>query len=244
MLANSLRVVVGIVALGLSLLSQSAVASVWGTSAVGELTGSRSSAAGGGFVGYEAWDNGVFDISWNITALAGNLWQFVYTVDVTAPKRSKDVSHFILEVTQIPNGGFIIEEGSSAPLEGPKTWTHMGNIALPNAFYDVKFNYGDSLVTYTLITPQAPVYGVFGAKDGKDGGDDFYAYCSALAFSDFKTSTSLTINDFIVRPNGLPTDNGGVNGGGGSGQPIPAPAAVSARLVMLAGFLIRRRMVR
>lgn len=201
--------------------------SLWGTDASAYLTGSRSSPPADGVYATGGWDDGGFTISWDVNQLNG-LWEYEYTLD------AKAVSHFNLEVT--PGVPFTAYEGTSEPLEGPKTFEvgDPGEPGLPNDFYGVKFDYGgEDGATYTLVTDREPVWGVFYAKDGKVGGEDVYAYANALNFSDYRTNGDLSITDFIVRPD---ADDGAIGV-----IPEPATAAVWTGLLVAGGAVWRRR---
>jgi len=165
-----------------------------------------------------AWADSAFGISWNISQDVSGNWTYEYTFTNSAPA----VSHFILEVTQDDNPFNIYE--ISGTYDGPDTWAEStSNPGLPNAFYGIKFE--DGLTTYTIVTDRAPVYGVFYAKGGRDGG----AWSDALNFPDYKTNGDLTKTDFIVRPNG---------------NPVPIPAAawlLGSGILGLAGIRLRSR---
>jgi hypothetical protein len=198
--------------------SVSDAAAVWGSDALDSLTGSRSSSTGGGVTGTLDWDDGGFAIDWDISE-SGGLWTYTYTVSVTdGPGQVKDVSHFLLEVTD-DDQPFYILDGSSVPNEGPEVYsgTQSGNPLMPNPLYGVKFDFGseDGTVVYTIVTDRSPVWGVFYAKDGQTGGADVVAYADALAFADYMTNTTLGTGSFIVRPNGA----------GSTPDPVPLPAA-------------------
>jgi hypothetical protein len=174
---------------------------IWGSSGLGELTGSRNSGTDGGVYATKSWANGGFNISWDISFDDDtDLWTYQY--HVTVPR--KEVSHWLLEVTQ--DSDSVLIDGSSSEAVAPTTYTSTSNgnsnPLLPNPIYGVKFDYGDLDEVYTLVTDRAPVYGVFYAKDGKDGGQDVVAWSTALSSADYKTNESLTATSFIVRPNG------------------------------------------
>ena len=193
---------------------------IWGSDASGELTGGRTSYDtpntddnSGGVDATQQWDNGGFTIDWVIEQGANDLWTYTYTVT----GETKGLSHFILEVTE-DNNPFNIYGGTSTPYEGPEVWSssdidessNPSNPLMPNPIYGVKFDFGSTMVTYTMITDRAPVYGVFYTKDGINKDDDnisfdVVAWSNALNFSDYKTNEEdLSITDFIVRPDGVP----------------------------------------
>lgn len=199
---------------------------VWGSAAT-ELQGSRSSAAGGGVTAMDGWRDGNLTLSWDISrdALSG-LWTYTYTLAT----KQKDPSHFILETTQ-SDSAFSILDGSSANILGPKTWSVSGsNPEMPNEIFGIKFDFGGSPVTYTLVTDRAPVYGVFYTKDGKSGGEWAVAWSNALNYADYRTRLDLTSQDFIVRPDG-------------EAQPsaVPLPAAFWPFASGIAGLVALRR---
>lgn len=176
---------------------------IWGSDAISELAGSRTSPATSGIDATGPWDGGDFTVAWDISPYDG-YWQYDYTI-TSSGSDPKAISHFILEVTQ--DVEFYIHPESDT-VDGPQVWTLApGNPDMPNDIYGIKFDFGDNPVTYTLITDRDPVYGVFYAKDGKFGDpgakEDVVAWSNALNFNDYKTNELLTITDFIVRPNGV-----------------------------------------
>jgi hypothetical protein len=216
-------------------------AAIWGSSGEDELVGSRDTSATGGATGTKDWADGGFNIAWDISFDEDTeLWTYIY--HVTANR--KEVSHLLLEVTE-GDGGVLIDEGSSnvvAPTTYTATSNGNSNPLMPNPLYGVKFDYGDLDEVYTIVTDRAPVYGVFYAKDGKSGGIDVVAYANALKESDYKTDEALTINDFIVRPNGK---HGPDPDPGGDPDPptnaVPEPMTASLAAVAAASLLLATR---
>jgi hypothetical protein len=204
------------------LLAAPASASIiWGTDASGELIGSRDSiiTPSGGITATDGWAGGNFELSWVITPVNSH-WEYVYTVSTA----QKEISHFILEVTE--DGNPFNTFGDTDAFEGPKTWSEgSGNPDMPNDIYGIKFDFGGSPVTYTIVTDREPVYGVFYAKDGRDDGDEVVAWSNALVSLTYRTDTGFSTNDFIVRPD--------------SGSVVPVPGAVwllGSGLIGLAGI--------
>jgi hypothetical protein len=203
---------------------QTAQSAIWGTPVTDPALWNDSRSSGNGITGTGDWTSG-FNLSWQISKNSG-VWTYEYTVSTD----NKDISHFILEVTD-DEYGFSILNGSSSGIdsEAPKTYeSGGGNPGMPNPFYGIKFDFGAAggAITYTLVTDRSPVYGVFYAKDGKTGGVDNIAHSNALSYSDFRTNDGLVALDFIVRPNGAP---------------VPVPGAVWLLGSGIAGLICLRR---
>ena len=170
---------------------------IWDSDASGELTGNRSSSTASGVDATFDWDNGGFIIKWDIVEVDTGLWKYTYTVT----GETKGLSHLILEVTEDDDP--FTTYGGTLPYEGPDNWSESSsNPLMPNTIHGVKFDFGDTKVTYSMTTDRAPVYGVFYTKDGVDDAtkEDVVAWSSALNESDYKTNVGLTSTDFIVRP--------------------------------------------
>ncbi len=199
-------------------------APIWNTDASGELTGSRTSPISEGIEATESWDNGGFVLSWNITENNDGSWTYQYTVDVGR----KDVSHFILEISD--SDTFNIYDGTDTGIEfPPREWAAGGsNPNMPNPIYGIKFDFGGPTAIYTIVTDRAPVYGAFYAKGGVDGDShaNVTAWNNALNYSDYKTNESFTITDFIVRPDSVA---------------VPVPAAFFLLCTGLTGLICTRK---
>lgn len=238
---------------------------IWGTDADpdmnGMVDGTRSTNLGGGLDGTGSWGDGGFSVTWDVD-FADGLWTYKY--DVTA--FNKGISHFLLEVTDDGDDVFIAD--GSGPFEKsgdetPKTFDEndpgKSNPGLQGDIFAVKLGAGvdpgegnnpnPSVTTYTIITDRAPVYGVGYWKDGTDNMNtvDVYAFSTAMNSDDYRTDDNLSINDFIVRPNGASTDGktddgdpDGKDGGPGPGAGMPEPATAMLAL-MAAPLLMRRR---
>ena len=179
---------------------------IWGSDAIGAALQENltSPAATSGVDATQQWYNGGFNIAWDITQCADDLWTYTYSVTGD----TKGLFHFILEVT---------EDGEDFNI------------------YGVKFDFGDTMLTYTMVTDRAPVYGVVYTKDGTEAREDVVAWSNALNYSDYKTNeVELAIIDFIVRPDGLNSGGSGI----GSGDSISEPVTMSFLSIGLIGFAV------
>ena len=168
-----------------------------------DLSGTRTSFEGNGIDASASWADGGLTISWEIIKNSDGTWTYVY--ELTALK--KDISHFILEITDDGNA-FNLLEGSDETFGKPATYSSddPSNPLMPNSIYGIKSDAEGLGLTYTIVTDRAPVYGIFYAKDGVDndaGSKEWVAaWSSALNDENYKKNANLTTIDFIVRPNG------------------------------------------
>jgi len=199
----------------LLIAASTSYAGLWGESAAtSDLSDGRSLLGGqynppfseGGLAGYWPSD---FTIQWDITRdLANAVWTYEYTLYANC----KDVSHFLLELTQGDGFGDILNpriqfgDGGWEPLsvEGPRTWDGQNGNSSPGwpdgqSMYGIKFDTGGGIVSYAFETSRDPVWGNFYVKSGKHEGDWVYAYNKGFSKKDFDSDDKL---DFIVRPNG------------------------------------------
>ncbi len=177
---------------------------IYDTSAIGELTGSRS--VGTGITADGIYGTG-FTLSWNIADLGAGTWQYTYTASGYSG-RGAGLSHLIIDLSDdcyqpgdagcvtnaLLNGGSIVGEIQDYSSTGQGN----SNPNLPNNIIGVKFNLGesnDSPQVFSFESNRAPVYGDFYAKAGK--GD---AYNSGNA-----NHGSAAVMDFVARPDGSPS---------------------------------------
>ena len=203
-----LRILVGLVCA----TSLAMGTSVYGTSALGELTGSRDSTSG------EVTTAAIFStpiaVSWEITQNNG-IYHYMYTI--TGPTGSGlGVSHFALNlsddcvsggtcVTNAIVNGFSVESGLTY---GPNTSSN-GDTNFPGSFYGVRFFPAQPTQLAIVVqfdSDHAPVYGDFYLKLGQGGppasanGDSAWNNGSNPV-----SNTSGLITDYIPRPDGAST---------------------------------------
>jgi hypothetical protein len=222
----------------LFILTSRSFAGIWGESvSISDLSDGRSfynaqydpPYSEGGLHGY--WPS-VFTIQWDISQDPESL---IWTYEYTLFSARKDISHFILELTE---GDSFADSswGDGAAEWGVWDGSHgQSDPGWPEGayFYGMKFDYGGRYVTYTLETTRDPVWGNFYVKSGKHHGDNVYAYNSGL--EEFTIDSEGMIHftsdnklDFIVRPDG------------GAPPVVPEPASSLLFLTGSAIFAYRR----
>ena len=135
-------------------------------------TGSRSIGNGitasGGWDGIE--DHG-FQINWEIS-YDSNSKKYTYTYTFSGKSGtvlSKDLSHWILEVTNPSDASDFTINTLEYPAfsEGPAEFTsNQGNPGMQGNIYGIKWE--TNQLTFSFDTAKRPVWGDFYAKDGKD----------------------------------------------------------------------------
>lgn len=237
---------VKLIALRLAWLHLMAMASfgaiVYDTTAVAELTGSRTNLVGGGVdtVQFNNTATDHFTISWTITNPSAGSWHYSYTIAGT-PNGSGGVglSHFILDTSDscinLTSGTFTdpncvtnatISGGATVSLVPGSYGPGSANPNFPTGadIIGVKFNVvgGPALpVTIAFDSDRPPVYGDFYMKVANTK----TAYNNGLGLE----STSTLLTDFIARPD--------------TGNPEPGTALLAlggAAMLGLAKFLRAR----
>ena len=206
------------IALRFALLPAMAVASfgavVYDTTAVAELTGSRTNLTGGGVdtVQFNNSASNHFTVSWVITNPVAGTWLYSYTFTGTATTGGQGLSHFILDTSDTCIN---VAAGTLADpncVTNP-TWTispskYTASSSNPNfpagaSITGVKFNVvgGPALpVTITFNSDRAPVYGDFYVKVA----NSTTAYNHGLG----NEGTSTLASDFIAMPGELTPEPG------------------------------------
>ncbi len=205
--------------LGFALLHVMAMTSfgaiVYDTTAVAEMTGSRTNLVGGGVdtVQFNNTTGNDFTISWVITNPVAGTWHYSYTVSGTAITGGQGLSHLILDTS---NTCINVAAGT---LADPKCITNNAitvspadyisgapsdpNFPVGASIIGVKFNVvgGPALpVTITFDSDRAPVYGDFYAKVA----NSTTAYNNGLG----NETTSTLLTDFIAMPGDLTPEPG------------------------------------
>jgi len=187
-----------------------AYATAFGTSAAGELTGSRAEptqiVVGGSYIGAPT-----LVVSWDIDFnIVGGYWEYEYTfTDSGAPA----ISHFIMSLSPDCTGynGCVNNlTGDYEDVEFGTFGPHSSNPGFPvgQSIFGFKVDLDDvdeDEFTITFTSNRAPVYGHIYGK----GGSSSYFYNAGLV-----DPTSTDPFDYIVRPNGEPSDD-----------PVPEPGS-------------------
>ena len=217
------------VVLGFALLQVMAVGSsgaiVYDTTAVAEMTGTRTNLAAGGVdtVQFNNTAGNHFTVSWVITNPVAGTWHYSYTFSGTATTVGQGLSHFILDTSDTcinVAAGTLADPNcitNNAVTVSPANYTSAPsnpNFPVGADIIGVKFNVvgGPALpVTITFDSDRAPVYGDFYVKVA----NSTTAYNNGLG----NEATSTLLSDFIARP----------------GDATPEPGSA---LLMLAGVLL------
>jgi hypothetical protein len=207
-------------ALAFALLHVLGVASfgaiIYDTTAVGELTGSRTNLVGGGVdtVQFNNTAGNHFTISWVITNPVAGTWHYSYTVSGTATTGGQGLSHLILDTsdtcinvaaTTLADPKCITNNAITITPADYTLGTSDPNFPAGASIIGVKFNVvgGPALpVTLTFDSDRAPVYGDFYAKVA----NSTTAYNNGLGIE----TTSTLLTDFIAMPGDLTPEPGTV----------------------------------
>ncbi|MBP7050824.1 MAG: hypothetical protein KBE65_07405 [Phycisphaerae bacterium] len=148
----------------------------------GSLTGS-----GGGIDAMDAWNSSATVITWTVEQASVSTWKYHY--EFTVPTDSKKLSHIIFEVSDSFTSSDYSYSGAFT--DAVDSYGAGGsNPGIPDTFYGLKFDIVESSA-YTWVvefeSTRAPIWGDFYAKDGKDGGDEVYAYNTGFTAPDTDT---------------------------------------------------------
>jgi len=187
-------------------LGSPAFGTVLGTSALGELTGSRDVAVGGGLKGFNDYDNGLFRVDWEIT-VSGTSAHYKYTF---TGLDGKDISNIVLDITD--TCGTDPDCVTNAEIDGVSTGVMVEFGDFAGILGGIKIEGIDGMegAVYEFDSNRLPVYGHIAIKDG--GGPET---CMAPGGSNIVCSNQLLgigdpndPNDFVAVPDGVVPEPG------------------------------------
>ena len=160
------------------------------------ITGAIDSDPGDGMFAAAGWSDGNASLSWSVKQL-GSSWIYDYGWSTT----QKDLSHIIFEVSETFTTANVLAGTSSGWKLGWFGDEGNSNPGIPDLIYGMKWE-GDGLYgMFRLVSDRAPMWGDFYAKDGKDGGDNVYAYNSSYGLSSNAPHDGAAPYGFVLVPN-------------------------------------------
>lgn len=159
------------------------------------ITGAIDSDPGDGMFATAGWSDGNASLSWSVKQL-GSSWIYDYGWSTTR----KELSHIIFGVSETFTAANVLEGTSSGWELGWFGDEGNSNPGIPDLIYGMKWE-GDGLYDmFRLVSDRAPMWGDFYAKDGKDGGDNVYAYNSSYGLSSDALPEGTAPYGFILVP--------------------------------------------
>lgn len=162
-----------------------------------------------GLNGIGEWADPATYISWDIDDLGGGVWSYCYTWHTP----SKEISHFIIEVTDGALGddfwdfSMVDEQGNalSPTIYDPITYgPGASNPGMDDPIYGIKLeDFGDvTHITTCFLSTHSPTWGDFYAKDGKSQLVNEQLYALNAGFSSAPSGAGDDGGAFVAVPNG------------------------------------------
>ena len=156
--------------------------------------------------GWSGSGNAGFQIAWHIEEVTDG-WSYSYTISGEGGSDlGKALSHWILEVSE----GVDLNLGGDPVSDGPKLFEPSDSSGdqpdMPGNLYGIKWNTtGEpAIFTTTFTSSQAPIWGDFYAKDGRQGGPgpdkDIFATAWNIGFGTEPTAADAPFTNWIPTP--------------------------------------------
>ncbi len=187
------------------------------------ITGSIESGDGGMYA-TGGWDSGNAELSWSVSESDG---RFTYVYHWMT--KSKALSHIIFGVSDTFTSGNVLSGTTSGWELG--TWSTQGNSnpGIPSPLYGLKFSGNDTDETFTIVSDRPPMCGNFYAKDGRDGGQDVYAYNDLFSREPLDCMGSGNYAGYVLVPDTKTTNR------------VPEPGTMALFGVGVIGLMLRKK---
>lgn len=180
-----------------------------------DYSGTRST-ANNGITSQGGWDgeeNSGFEISWSIFGPddTNDKYSYFYTISgVGGLLLSKDLSHWILEVTSGAESGDFTDVFPVFSDDSPETFSPgPSNLDMPADIYGIKWEIEGQTLGFGFSTLKDPVWGDFYAKSANGGNgvgnnDGIPTVAFNIGFGEGPDEVAEDFTYWIARPNGTP----------------------------------------